>query len=193
MPTTLELETPTVEIARGHSLRIDGDTEPRFYNDLEQSAVIRTIETDCFEVRFIAETPRDLDLSCLITKAHVDQGTLFIDESSRYSKATVEKHGADQVIEWINEDRRHMAEVIRSYTGLSDEVAVFDARVQVVHKDSEAVLGEDTLGGCIYDSFEDFCQGGGYASDMVAVAIEQARNTIHDMQDFLAPPSKKGA
>lgn len=190
MTTRRKLREPTVKIDRDWTVRINGDTNARFRNELTERDVMRTIETDRFTVRFLAETCSDLDLSWLVTKARVEGGRLVIEESSRYTSKTVDKYGSEKVIQWINGDREHMAEVIRSYVGLSDEVAVFDARIQVVHNESGAVLGERTLGQCIYDSYEDFCQGGGYASDLVSEAISEARDALHDL---LAPPSHKVA
>jgi len=75
-----------------------------------------------------------------------------------------------------------MADIIASYMGVTATPRIFNAEVRVVHKKSGAVLGQDSLCSCIYDSYEDFYRGGDYASDMVAVAVEQARDAIHDMQ-----------
>lgn len=189
MPKTLELETPRIKVARGHSIRIDNNMETSFHSDLRGEEIMRRIETERFEVRFTAEACRYLDLSWLHTKAFIrDGGGLCIRESCRYGSAEIEEYGEGQVVEWINEDRRLMARIIRSYVGLSDEVRVFEARVDVIHKPSGAVLGTDTLGECIYDSYEEFCRGGGYASDMVGETVVQARDAIHDL---IAPPSTK--
>jgi len=182
MESTAEIQSPLVCIARDHNIRIDNDMETAYYNHLDESEVMREIETDRFIVRFTAKTERHLDLSWLLTKAFIrDGGGLVIRESQRYGQREVDEYGEEQVIEWINEDRREMAEIIRSYVGLSDDAQIFVAVVEVIHKASGAVLGSDRLGGCIYNSYEEFCQGGGYASDLVHHAVKQAREAIADL------------
>ena len=81
------------------------------------------------------------------------------------------------------------------------DLIVFCAHVEVIHRPSGAVLGEDYLGGCIYKSFEDFMdhrkcgkqnrkwtkQGkegccGSYFSDMIGEAIAEARKNYSSFQ-----------
>jgi len=187
MENTLHIKRPLVKIAPGHNIRIDNNMETTFHKDLRGETIMRRVETGRFEVRFTAKTCAHLHLDWLHTKAFIrDGGGLVILESSRYSQPCIEDYGDEQVIEWINQDREEMAKIIRSYVGISNEVRIFDARVEVVHKASGAVLGAAALGGCIYDSYEEFCRGGGYASDLVAEAVSEARDAIHDL---LAPPS----
>jgi len=182
MQDTLALKRPLINVARGHNIRIDNKLNTTFTSNLREETIMRRIETERFEIRFTAETCRDLDLSWLLTKAYIPQGGgLRIMDSCRYTQNTVEECGAEYVIEKINEDRERMAEIIRSYLGVSDEWRVFEARVEVIHKSSDAVLGCDTLHQCIYNSYEEFCRGGGYASDMVGEAIKQARDAIADL------------
>lgn len=76
----------------------------------------------------------------------------------------------------------------------SGDLIMFCAHVEVIHKPTGAVLGEDYLGNCIYKSFEDFMdhrkcgkqnrkwakQGkegrcGSYFADMIGEAIREAR------------------
>jgi len=185
MPTTQtqKIEEPTVRLSRRHNIKVHGDMETAFYSDLNQSEVMRTIETDRFRVEFVANTCKQLELDWLLTEAKVsNSGHLTIKRSCRYTQGDVRKHGSEQVIEWINMDRKHMANLIASYMGLAATPRIFNAEVRVVHKESGAVLGQDSLCSCIYDSYEAFYRGGGYASDMVAVAVGQARDAIHDMQ-----------
>jgi hypothetical protein len=185
MPTTQtqQIEEPTVRLSRRHNIKVHSDMETTFYSDLNESETMRTIETNRFRVEFLANTCKHLKLGWLLTEAEVsDNGHLTIKQSCRYGQGDVQKHGSQQVIEWINEDRRHMADIIASYMGLAATPRIFNAEVRVVHKQSSAVLGQDSLCSCIYDSYEAFCCGGGYASDMVAVVVEQAREAIHDMQ-----------
>ena len=80
----------------------------------------------------------------------------------------------------------------------SGKFCAFVARVQVLHRDTEAVLGEDYLGGCIYESPGDFidhrgCRAdpsknyGSYFSDMVREAVRQSREHIAKAKhDFAA-------
>lgn len=183
MPKTLEIERPTVRLSRMDALTIDNNVNTTFINSAGREEVMRTIETERFRVEFIASTPYELRLDWLHTKAFIrDGGGLVIRESSRYGPREIREYGEAKVIEWINEDRREMAKIIREYIGAgSPNTEVFDAEVRVVHKASGAVLGCDTLHQCIYNSYEEFCRGGGYASDMVGEAIKQARAAIADL------------
>jgi hypothetical protein len=183
MPKTLEIERPTVRISRMDSLAIDNNVNTTFINSAGREEAMRTIETERFRVEFIASTPHELNLDWLHTKAFIrDGGGLCIMDSMRYGDREIEEYGEAKVIEWINEDRREMAQIIREYIGAgSPNTEVFDAEVRVVHKKSGAVLGSDSLHQCIYNSYEEFCRGGGYASDMVGEAIKQARDAIADL------------
>ena len=153
-----------------------------WYSDLEDETVMRVITTDRFRVEFVAHQERDLDLSWLHTKAHVtDDGELVIEESMRYDEGEIERFGADKVIQWINEDHKEMHDIARAYVGLSDRPRVFVAEVRVVHKRSGAVLGNDFLGNCIYDTYDDFTRKPGYAYDLVRAAVREARESIADL------------
>jgi hypothetical protein len=39
-------------------------------------------------------------------------------------------------------------------------------------------LAEDYLGGCLYESFDDFCKPGDYYDDMIERVIDEAKNNI---------------
>lgn len=52
----------------------------------------------------------------------------------------------------------------------------FAARVRVLW--NHDVIGEDYLGGCSYNSLDDFIQPGGYFRDMISEAISDARKTV---------------
>lgn len=52
----------------------------------------------------------------------------------------------------------------------------FVARVQAYRHG--VLLASDYLGGCLYDSFEDFMQEGGYYEDMVNTVISEAKQTL---------------
>jgi len=184
MLKTLEIERPTVQSThRTDSITIHNEMNTTFINSAGKAETMRTIETERFRVEFIACTPYELRLDWLHTKAFIrDGGGLVIRESQRYGQREVDEYGEEQVIEWINEDRREMAKIIREYIGAgSPNTEVFNAKIRVVHKTSDAVLGCDTLHQCIYNSYEEFCRGGGYASDMVGEAIKQARAAIADL------------
>lgn len=65
----------------------------------------------------------------------------------------------------------------------------FDSRMQVVHKPTGAVLGEDYLGQSIYENPSDFrdhigAQGkyGSYFRDMVHGACKEAREALRKLQ-----------
>ncbi len=83
----------------------------------------------------------------------------------------------------------------------SGEFIVFCAHVEVVHRPTGAVLGEDYLGNCIYRSFDDFMdhracgkqnrewaakgekgQCGSYFADMIHEAIAKARKNRGKMK-----------
>ena len=55
-------------------------------------------------------------------------------------------------------------------------------RVSVDRPDGcSVVIGEDYLGGCLYESVSDFIASG-YYNDMVSMAVENARNFIDSLQ-----------
>lgn len=54
-------------------------------------------------------------------------------------------------------------------------------RVMVTASKCGVELGSDFLGGCCYESFEDFL-GCGYWSDMVETAITEAREIIEELK-----------
>ena len=153
-----------------------------WYSDLEDETVMRTIETDRFRVEFVAHQERDLDLSWLHTKARVtDDGELVIEKSMRYDEGEIERFGAEKVVQWINEDHKEMHDIVSAYLGLSDRPRVFRAEVRVVHKRSGAVLGNDFLSNCIYETYDDFARTPGYAYDLVQTAVYEARESIADL------------
>jgi hypothetical protein len=57
----------------------------------------------------------------------------------------------------------------------SGQYVAFVARVQVVHKPTDTVMGADYLGGCVYESPETFIRGSMYFRDMVSEACQAAR------------------
>jgi len=58
MPTTQtqKIEEPIVRLYRRHNIKVHGDMETAFYSDLNQSEIMRTIETDRFRIEFVAHT-----------------------------------------------------------------------------------------------------------------------------------------
>lgn len=78
-----------------------------------------------------------------------------------------------------------------------DRLTAFTARVRVIHIPTDAVLGEDYLGECIYANPSDFidhrgCRAdpaknyGSYFSDMVREAIAEARAAVAKMPQLRA-------
>jgi hypothetical protein len=63
----------------------------------------------------------------------------------------------------------------------------FVAHVEVSATPGGPSLGDDYLGGCCYESAEDFMEPGGYYDDMVNAAIEEARGAMRgrDLQQCL--------
>ncbi len=77
----------------------------------------------------------------------------------------------DDLHDWSVDDRE------KTLSNIDNGVWIwFCARVDVVHKGTGAVLGEAFLGGCCYDSLEDFARNSGYLRDMVSEAITEARH-----------------
>jgi hypothetical protein len=81
------------------------------------------------------------------------------------------------------------------------ELIAFTAHVQVIHRPTGAVLGDDYLGNCVYKSFEDFMDHrecarynreleakgevgrcGSYFADMIHEAISEARGNYSKME-----------
>jgi hypothetical protein len=56
--------------------------------------------------------------------------------------------------------------------------AVLWFQVECVASKAGVDLGHDYLGGCAYAAYADFMEPGGYAPDMRAAAIEEARATL---------------
>lgn len=92
----------------------------------------------------------------------------------------------------------------------SGDLIAFCAHVQVTHRPSGAVLGNDYLGNCIYKSFADFMdhracgrqnrkwarQGkagrcGSYFSDMIREAIREARDSYQTLTQGKLRPNDK--
>ena len=55
----------------------------------------------------------------------------------------------------------------------------FCAVVYVVDRTTREVFGWNTLGSCLYKTYERFREPGGYFADMVREAIQDARKDIH--------------
>lgn len=90
----------------------------------------------------------------------------------------------------------------------SGSLVAFTARAQVIHKETGAVLASDFLGGCIYQSIEEFedhrecaaCQRrlraergdnvivGSYFSDMVRMVCREARGQLAALQRINVRP-----
>jgi hypothetical protein len=47
-------------------------------------------------------------------------------------------------------------------------------------------LGTDTLGACLYDSFEQFVQDNDYSNDMIELAVDQAKQSVQEIVDKIA-------
>ena len=65
----------------------------------------------------------------------------------------------------------------------SGKYIAFIARVQIAHK-GIGVLHEEYLGGCIYESVEQFLREKEYFSDMVRECVRQARKKIAAQKTF---------
>ena len=69
----------------------------------------------------------------------------------------------------------------------SDEYVAFISKMEVIHKPTGNVIGEDYLHGSIYENPRDFRdhignRHGSYFSDMVRSAVHEARGTIARIQ-----------
>lgn len=63
------------------------------------------------------------------------------------------------------------------------EAVLFTARCRVTHKPSGMVLGTDYLGMCCYNSYDEFAEiKDGYCTDMILVAVQEARDAWSDVQ-----------
>lgn len=51
-------------------------------------------------------------------------------------------------------------------------------RVRCVASVNGINLGDDHLGGCLYDSYEQFVDANDYAQDMIDQAVKEARNSV---------------
>jgi hypothetical protein len=189
---------PTVAYNRSESRAVFGNSAPAaWWNDHVETWTIHRREIGRFRVELIAKTPRELDLSWLVTSAHRDGDRLRIVDSCRYTNADVQEYGADTVTRWINEDRRHMAEIVRSYLGMQETPRVFVASARVVLMNHDIELGQSSrLYGCIYDSWADFVgyeEGrtpwNGYAGDLVAEAMADARAELGALRRDLCTES----
>ncbi len=90
---------------------------------------------------------------------------------------TDEVEGFDIRLDVTSEDERPEQDTLdKINNGL---LLWFCARVTVSRDGLD--LGDDVLGGCCYESIADFLKPGGYYSDMVQQAIEQARGAIEKL------------
>jgi len=87
--------------------------------------------------------------------------------------AEEETDSPDMTYDWTASNRAEVFKKINNGTWLW-----FEAKVSVIHKPTELTLGTDYLGGCCYESLEDFAQPGGYVRSMVGEAISEARNNM---------------
>lgn len=51
-------------------------------------------------------------------------------------------------------------------------------RVRCVASINNITLGDDHLGGCLYDSYEQFIEDNDYAQDMIGQAVKEARDSV---------------
>jgi hypothetical protein len=76
--------------------------------------------------------------------------------------------------DWDFEDEADRQDTLeRIYRG---DLVYFIARVDAVREG--IVLGTDYLGGCCYDSYDQFIESSDYFGQMVETAVEEARSTI---------------
>ena len=87
--------------------------------------------------------------------------------------AEAETDSPDMLFDWSVDSREEVLEKINNGTWLW-----FMATVSVIHKPTGLTLGEDFLGGCCYESLEQFAQPGGYVRSMTSEAISEARNNM---------------
>lgn len=189
---TDRLEEFKIQVGRSDFVEISNDVARshgfEFHSSYDDEEVVRTIETDKFQVNFIASHPRYLELNWLYTEAHFDlNGNLVIDSSARYNQSLVDEKGQDTIVRYINEDRRELGRIAESYCSFRRSPKVFNARVEVV-RDKLGVVGRDTLAQCIYDSYEDLFFWDGYGEDLLRTAISKARDTVHDLKQDLCTP-----
>jgi hypothetical protein len=183
-----KLETFSVQTGRSAFFRVNDDASYTLESRLDREEVMRSISVGDFTVNFIARATSYLELGWLYTRAEVfgsgDDLGVRIYDSARYSQGDVEKYGPRQVIRWINEDRRELAKIGASFAGVRSVPKIFDAIVEV-RREQLGAIGSDRLHGCIYDSYETFCRGGGYASDLASSAIAEAREKLSSIKKDL--------
>jgi len=183
------LEEFRIQVGRSDFVEISDDISRNhgfeFQSSYDDEEIVRSIETDNFEVRFIASHPRHLELNWLYTEAHFDlSGDLIIDSSARYNQGLIDEKGQEAIVRYINEDRRELGRIAESYCSFRRSPKVFDARVDI-YRDKLGLVGHDTLGQCIYDSYEELFFSDGYGEDLLRRAIDEARKTLHDVKQDL--------
>jgi hypothetical protein len=173
------LEEFKIQVGRSQTVTVADGADYKLYSNADQKEVMRQIQTEKFTVRWIARTCRQLHLDWLYTKARVSGSeedlTVIIDESCRYFTSDAQEHGPRQVIRWINEDRRKLGKIMEAYCYHRSDTQVFDAECRII-RDKLGVVGQATLGECIYDSYEDFM--GCYGQDLLRQAAGNARETV---------------
>jgi len=87
--------------------------------------------------------------------------------------ADEETDSPDMSYDWEMDDREEFFTNVESGKWLW-----FSAAVRVHHKPSDCCLGSSHLGGCCYESLEDFAKNGGYLRDMVSEAIAETRTCL---------------
>lgn len=186
--STDRLEEFKIQVGRSDFVEIANDVARRqgfeFHSSYDDEELVRSIRTDKFRVDFIASHPRYLELNWLYTTAYLSNGRLKIESSARYNEDLVEEKGQETIIRYINEDRRELGRIAESYCSFRRSPKVFDARVEV-HRDKLGVVGHDTLGQCIYDSYEELFFSDGYGEDLLRGAIQESRETIADVKQDL--------
>jgi len=58
--------------------------------------------------------------------------------------------------------------------------------VECIASINDVDLGTDTLGACLYDSFEQFVQDNYYSKNMIEMALDQARQSAKEIIDKIA-------
>lgn len=58
--------------------------------------------------------------------------------------------------------------------------------VECIASINDVDLGTDTLGACLYDSFEQFVQDNDYSKDMIDEAVSQARRAVQEIMEKIS-------
>jgi len=188
---TDRLEQFRIRTGRGQNDNVEvSDTAMyQLSRSFQDEQIYRTIKTDRFTVEFAAQDTLSLHLDWLYTKARLtntENGPILqIIESGRYGQKDIEQHGHEQVIQWVNEDRRELAEIMEAYCSYRSSPVIFNPVVSIFHHQI-GLVGQAQMHECIYDSYEEFFNDrSGYVYDLFRKALSNARSHIAEIRQDL--------